>query len=84
MALRVFSVAQKYRPILFGRLAFQPRAYKDTYNDIAKADTRAKALVESGGPIEAVVYEELAKDRRIRKITYQREDNGAIKRTTTV
>jgi len=84
MALRLFSVATKYRPAVVGRLTFLPRAYKDTYNDIAKADNRAKTLVESGRAIEAVVYEELGKDRRIRKITYQREDNGAIKRTTTI
>jgi hypothetical protein len=84
MAHRRFSIDKKYRPVFVGRLAFQPRAYKDTYNGIAEADNRARTLVEEGKAIEAIVYEELGKDRRIRKITYQRGDSGEIKRTTNI
>jgi hypothetical protein len=69
MAQRRFSVDKKYQPVFVGRLAIQRKAYKDTYNDIGKADNRAKTVVEKGGAIEAIVYEELGKDRRIRKIT---------------
>lgn len=84
MALRRFSIGKKYRPVLDGRFAIQRRTYRDTYDDITTADNRAKAVVESGGAIEAVVYEELGNARKIRKITYRRDDNGEIKKTTTV
>jgi hypothetical protein len=84
MAARRFAVDKKYRPVFVGRLAFQPRAYRDTYDDIIRADNRAKAIVEEGRAIEAVVYEELGKGRRVRKITYQRDDNGEIKKTTNI
>ena len=67
-----------------GRFELLRRAYKDTYSDITQADNRARAVVEEGGAIEAVVYEELGKDIRVRKVTYQRENSGGIKRTTNV
>ena len=62
----------------------QRKVYNDTYNDIGKADNRARTVVEEGGAVEAIVYEELGKDRRIRKITYQRDDKGEIRKTTNV
>jgi hypothetical protein len=84
MRLRLFSVRKKYRPVFVGEFEQLRRPYNDAYNDIARADRRAKTVVEEGGAIESIVYEELGKDRRIRKITYQRADNGEIMRTTNI
>jgi hypothetical protein len=84
MAHRCFSVDKTYRPVFEGRFTLQRHSYDDTYDEITKADKRARTVVEEGGAIEAIIFEELGKKGRLWKVRYCFDEIGKLKRIVNV